>query len=78
MEGNYFDIDDILAEGENLPCTFQINAVELGYLDETGDSGEDLNAGTKIQLPFWLLKPLYFRNMIKVERPVHFTSRFAE
>ena len=71
MEGNFYDIDDILAEGtaelnpktknkiklnnkyffvclqlqfaqKVLPCTFTIDAVELGYLDETGESGDDL------------------------------------
>eukprot|EP00483_Globobulimina_turgida_P002060 UN02062 len=78
MEGNYYDIDDILAEGQVLPCTFIIDAVELGYLDETGECGDDLKEGTKISLPFWLIKPLHLRNMIRVERPIYFKKIFAD
>ena len=78
MEGNYDDIDDILAEGQILPCTFQVDVVELGYLDETGECGEDLKKGTMIGLPFWMIKPLHIRNMIRVERPIYFQSRFAD
>lgn len=55
-----------------------MDAVELGYLDETGESGDDLKAGTKIALPFWLIKPLHFRNMIRIEKPIYFQNRFAE
>ena len=78
MEGNYYDIDDILAEGQILPCTFQVDVVELGYLDETGESGEDLKKGTMIGLPFWMIKQLHIRNMIRVERPLYFQARFAD
>eukprot|EP01083_Nonionella_stella_P049312 131446_1 len=78
MEGNYYDIDDILAEGQVLPCTFNVNAVDMGYLDETGECGEDLKKDTTINLPFWLMKPLHLRNMILVERPLYFKKAFAE
>jgi len=78
MEGHYYDIDDILAEGQVLPVSFQVDAIELGYLDETGESGDDLQKDTKIALPFWLIKPLHFRNMIRVEKPLFFQQRFAD
>ena len=55
-----------------------MDAVELGYLDETGECGDDLKKETMIGLPFWLIKPLHLRNMIRVERPIYFQNRFAD
>jgi hypothetical protein len=34
---SYFDIGDIVADEERLPCTFQIDAELIGYLDSTND-----------------------------------------
>lgn len=31
---DYWNIDDILAEEESVPCTFKIDAKGLGYLDQ--------------------------------------------
>eukprot|EP00484_Ammonia_sp_Unknown_P022899 CAMPEP_0197034192 /NCGR_PEP_ID=MMETSP1384-20130603/12372_1 /TAXON_ID=29189 /ORGANISM="Ammonia sp." /LENGTH=179 /DNA_ID=CAMNT_0042464087 /DNA_START=98 /DNA_END=634 /DNA_ORIENTATION=+ len=78
MEGSYYDIDDILAEGQVLPCTFNVDAVELGYLDETGDCGDDLRKGTTINLPYWLAKPLQERRMISIQQPKCYQSKVAD
>lgn len=34
---SYFDIAEIVAEEERLPCTFQTDAELIGYLDSTSD-----------------------------------------
>eukprot|EP00485_Elphidium_margaritaceum_P012411 CAMPEP_0202686780 /NCGR_PEP_ID=MMETSP1385-20130828/2547_1 /ASSEMBLY_ACC=CAM_ASM_000861 /TAXON_ID=933848 /ORGANISM="Elphidium margaritaceum" /LENGTH=167 /DNA_ID=CAMNT_0049341431 /DNA_START=58 /DNA_END=558 /DNA_ORIENTATION=- len=78
MEGNYYDIDDILAESKVLPCRFLVDAVELGYLDDTEECGDDLKQGIVINLPFFLIKQLYKRRMIDVERPIYYQTRFGE
>ena len=33
MGSSYYDIDDILADGEAVPVTFNIDAYGLGFLD---------------------------------------------
>lgn len=49
---SYYDIDAILTDAQKVPCTFEITAPNLGYLN--GNAGEDIKEGTKIELPLWL------------------------
>eukprot|EP01083_Nonionella_stella_P081396 224189_1 len=73
---DYFDVDDILAEDEMLSCKFLIDALGLGYLDESNDD-EDLKAGAVADLPVWLAQKLWFRGMVEVTCPKFFSERFA-
>jgi len=75
MIGGYYEIDDIIAEAENIPCLFNIDAVKLGYLDDAGNE-DDLAKDTRIELPYWLTQVLTTRNMVTVELPKCFTPRF--
>ncbi|XP_051176312.1 DNA replication complex GINS protein PSF3 [Leptopilina boulardi] len=54
---NYFSITDILATEERLKCTVQFDLPRLGFLDPSSET-QDLKVGTKIEFPFWLVKPL--------------------
>lgn len=73
--GGYYNIDDILAEAELIPCVFNTDAIDLGYLDES--SGEkDLKKNSKVDLPYWLTSVLTSRNMVKLELPRVFGPRF--
>ncbi|KAJ5380172.1 DNA replication complex GINS protein psf3 [Penicillium cataractarum] len=57
---SYYDIDSILTDAqvkldpspEKLPCTFELEVPGLGILE--GNPGEDIKAGTRIDLPLWL------------------------
>ncbi|KAK2755979.1 DNA replication protein [Arachnomyces sp. PD_36] len=49
---SYYDIDAILTDAQKLPCTFELDLPGLGFLD--GNSGEDIKAGTRVDLPLWL------------------------
>jgi len=49
---SYYDINSILTDAQKVPCTFEIPVSNLGYL--TGNSGEDIKQGTKVELPLWL------------------------
>lgn len=65
---SYWDIDEILAEEERTPVVFMTDAHQLGYLDhETTE--EDIQDGTRLELPFWLAQSLCKRNYVEVETP---------
>ncbi|KAK3689070.1 hypothetical protein B0T22DRAFT_379495 [Podospora appendiculata] len=57
---SYYDIDSILTDAEKIPCTFQLEIPELGYLDN--QPGQPLKAGSKIALPLWLAEMLAIAN----------------
>ncbi|EDK47344.1 hypothetical protein LELG_05525 [Lodderomyces elongisporus NRRL YB-4239] len=49
---SYYDLDDILADAEKLPCSFNHTVPGLGYLE--GNPGKSIKQGTNIELPIWL------------------------
>ncbi|KAK3293150.1 uncharacterized protein B0H64DRAFT_206927 [Chaetomium fimeti] len=57
---SYYDIDAILTDAEKIPCTFQVDIPDLGYLDNTPT--QPLKAGTKVNLPLWLAEMLAIAN----------------
>ncbi|KAK4032362.1 hypothetical protein C8A01DRAFT_20557 [Parachaetomium inaequale] len=57
---SYYDIDSILTDAEKIPCTFQVDIPDLGYLDNTPT--QPLKAGTKVNLPLWLAEMLAIAN----------------
>ncbi|XP_043463234.1 DNA replication complex GINS protein PSF3 [Leptopilina heterotoma] len=63
---NYFSITDILATEERLKCTLQIDLPGLGFLDPSSET-QDLKAGSKLELPFWLVRPLN-KNILRNSR----------
>ena len=52
----YYDLDDILAVQQKVPCRFNCTVPGLGYLE--GNPGRALEANTKVDLPFWLASVL--------------------
>lgn len=52
----YYDIDDILADGERTPCKFNLTVPGLGYLE--GNPGKSMLKETKVELPMWLAEVL--------------------
>lgn len=67
---NYFDIDDILALNERIPCQIEQDLFKMGYLDPSTDD-EHLAKGTKLELPLWFAKEFHSEQikLIKVEAP---------
>ncbi|ODQ65157.1 DNA replication complex GINS protein-like protein psf3 [Nadsonia fulvescens var. elongata DSM 6958] len=53
---NYYDIDDILADGQKVPCNFEITVPGLGYLQ--GHMDGDMKENTKLELPLWMAELL--------------------
>ena len=68
-------MDSILAAEERVPCTFDIDAVGLGYLDASCVD-DDLEQGTKVELPFWLGDVLARKNMVRADMLRCFNARY--
>ncbi|PSK39625.1 hypothetical protein C7M61_001425 [Candidozyma pseudohaemuli] len=58
----YYDIDDILADGEKVPCAFNATYPGLGFLE--GSPGRPLQKDTKVELPMWLAKLLAMSELL--------------
>lgn len=52
----YWDIDDVIADGERVPCKFNLTVPGLGFLE--GNPGRPLEKDTKVDLPMWLAETL--------------------
>lgn len=52
----YYDIDDIIADGEKLPASFNLTVPGLGFLE--GNPGRPIQKSTKVELPLWLAEVL--------------------
>ncbi|KAF9427484.1 DNA replication protein [Podila epigama] len=53
---DYYDIDAILAEDQNIKCVFQENVPGLAWLEGGHDSM--LKAGARVDIPFWLAREI--------------------
>ncbi|KAF9087973.1 DNA replication protein, partial [Mortierella sp. GBA35] len=53
---DYYDIDAILAEDQNVKCVFMKNVPGLSWLE--GGHDDMLKAGSRLDLPFWLAREL--------------------
>ncbi|KAG4420424.1 DNA replication protein [Cadophora malorum] len=53
---SYYDIDAILTDAQKVPCTFELDVPNLGYLDN--NAGHALKSGTRVELPLWLAEML--------------------
>ncbi len=54
----YLDLTKLLSK--KIPCTFQLDVPELGYLEN--NPGHALKSGTRVQLPLWLAEMLAIAN----------------
>ncbi|KAL5606938.1 hypothetical protein BROUX41_003313 [Berkeleyomyces rouxiae] len=65
---SYYDVEAILTEAEKVPCTFNFDSNELGYLDN--NPSEPLKAGTQLNLPIWLAQMLAASTTVNGESAV--------
>jgi hypothetical protein len=73
--GNYWCLEDILAEMEQVMVVARGTIPGLGFLDETTDS-EDLQEGAQVSLPLWAALPLCQQGILNVKLPSFFGSNF--
>ena len=76
---DYFDLDDILASNEKVPCKFEMPVYRLGFLDPSS-SEEHLAKGTKMELPYWLCRELCTRRrrIVSVEFPKVYCETYRQ
>ncbi|XP_057766731.1 uncharacterized protein LOC130987128 isoform X3 [Salvia miltiorrhiza] len=74
---NYYDIDDILAEEELVPTVFQHAANGVGLFDSSDDA-DKVEAGSRAELPFWLVRELYLRQLISIRVPPCFDREIGD
>ncbi|KAI9137986.1 hypothetical protein BKA69DRAFT_831716 [Paraphysoderma sedebokerense] len=58
MTQDYWEIDDILALSQLVPCIMNVTVPGLGELDGDGSECEQLEQGSKVEWPWWLAGPL--------------------
>lgn len=76
---DYFDIDDVIATQDKVPCKLEVQVHHLGFLDPSSD-GEHMAVGTKLELPYWLAKELCSRRrrVVSVELPKVYKDGYRE
>ncbi|QLL33114.1 hypothetical protein HG536_0E00240 [Torulaspora globosa] len=52
----YYELEDVLADGSEVPCKFQYSMPGLGYL--AGNAGKPIEKNSKLLLPLWLARVL--------------------
>lgn len=77
--GEYFDIQNIMATQERISCKFELAVPQLGYLDSSSHDN-DLKIGTKLDLPFWLIKAIYNEKFkfVSIEIPKEYKPVYHE
>lgn len=71
---NYYDIDDILVEEEIVSVIFQKAASGVGIIDPSSET-DFIEAGSKVELPFWLAHELQLRQAVSVNVPPCFNQK---
>ena len=61
-------------EEERLPCVFKTSALYLGHLD-AGAAARDVEGGTSLDLPLWLVRPLAGRDIVAPGLPPAFSGK---
>ncbi|ESO90268.1 hypothetical protein LOTGIDRAFT_217974 [Lottia gigantea] len=79
LSDNYFSIDGILSTQERIPCKVEMPIYRLGYLDSSSDS-DDLVAGTKLEIPYWMARGLCSRRrqIVSIEMPRQYREGYRE
>ena len=75
----FFDLDEILATNEKVPCKFEQPVYRLGFLDSSS-SEEHIEKGTKMELPYWLGRELCTRRrkIVSVEMPKVYNEAYRQ
>ena len=75
---DYFNINDIMANSRRLVSTALVPLKGLGLeLDPRGES-EDIEVGTKLEIPLWLARDMHSGRLIDVTLPKGFNRTYRE
>ncbi|XP_046662610.1 DNA replication complex GINS protein PSF3 [Homalodisca vitripennis] len=76
---HYFSIENILASQERVPCKFTKKVLNMGHLDPSSET-KDMEQGTVLELPYWIVKTLSNRevNVVEVEPPKVYKENYRD
>lgn len=76
---NYFSIQDILASQERVPCVAATELADIGFLDP-GSDRSNLPAGTKLELPYWVVEGLRVgrQPLVNMQLPKTYKETYRE
>lgn len=52
MNHDYWDPEDVLAETQRVPCTFNVDLPGMGFLEGTDEA--DVRKNARAELPYWM------------------------
>ncbi|XP_010253886.1 PREDICTED: DNA replication complex GINS protein PSF3-like [Nelumbo nucifera] len=70
---HYYDIDDIIMEGELISVSFHVAANGVGL--DPGSETNCVEQGSKVELPFWLAHELHQRQAVSINVPACFNQK---
>ncbi|EGF99678.1 uncharacterized protein MELLADRAFT_68412 [Melampsora larici-populina 98AG31] len=72
---DYYSLDQLLAESQKIPCTFNVKIPNMGHLE--GTHQRDILPHSPLELPFWLTSLLLVddQDYLSVQMPKAFDSR---
>lgn len=73
----YTSLQDILTLNQRVPCKFKVHGLKLGFIDPSSES-QDIPCGTKLEIPLWLAKELYRRDLIEIDVPKGYNETYRE
>ena len=91
LQGDYWNIDDILAEEHSIPCTFLKDARGLAHLDQINNSAVTATAqkaakvrqasqvlpkDKTVDISTWLGVALMKRDFVEIKKPPFLTQAF--
>jgi len=76
---SYYDIDDILAEEELVPCTTLFEFSHLSFLDpDVADLQHSLPESSRCKVPLWAVEKWAMLGFVRIALPRHFTRKARE
>jgi GINS complex subunit 3 len=73
--GDYYSIDEIVAEETTAPCRLIHGCTGVGTVIDPSSDAADLLPGVKLDLPLWMIGAMAGRNMVRAELPVYYGSK---
>jgi GINS complex subunit 3 len=70
----YFHLDDLVAEDERVSIKWLSAARGVAYLDASL-AGDDVPAGSSMEVPLWLAEELRSKNLVEVQLPGAYTRK---
>mmetsp|Transcript_19582 Transcript_19582/g.46757 ORF Transcript_19582/g.46757 Transcript_19582/m.46757 type:complete len:189 (-) Transcript_19582:1082-1648(-) len=75
---DYYDCDAIFSEETLIPTMFRTGARGVGRALDPSNDQADLQQGSKVEIPFWMVRSLAERSMVEVQLPKCYNKRIRD